>query len=87
MTVRIELFGIPRERAGVAETTAEGARLGEVLVDLARRFPRLADACFRHQRLQTGYVANLNGERFVTDPSTPLKPGDALLILSADAGG
>ena len=34
------------------------------------------------------HIANLsNGERFVTDPATPLEKGDSLLILSADAGG
>jgi molybdopterin converting factor small subunit len=32
-------------------------------------------------------MANLNGQRFVTDPATALKPGDAILILSTDAGG
>ena len=87
MSVRVELFGIPRERAGVAETTAEGSSLGEVLADLATRFPRLAEGCFAGSGLRPSYVANVNGERFVTDPATQLAPGDALLILSADAGG
>jgi molybdopterin converting factor small subunit len=87
MSVQVELFGIPRERAGVARTTAEGQRLGDVLADLACRFPRMAEACFDGPRLQAGYVANLNGQRFVLDPATTLQPGDSLLILSADAGG
>jgi sulfur-carrier protein len=89
MSITVELFGIPRQRAGVAKTDATGARLGEVVADLARRFPRLAEECFREDRggLKPGTLANLNGERFVTDPATVLAPGDALLILSADAGG
>ena len=87
MSINVELFGIPRERAGIAQMQAEGARLDEVLADLARRFPRLADVCIAEGRLQTGYLANLNGERFVSDPSTVLAAGDSLLILSADAGG
>jgi molybdopterin converting factor small subunit len=87
MTITVELFGIPRQRAGLARTTADGARLDEVVADLARRFPRLAEECFAENRLKPGTLANLNGRRFVTDPATPLAPGDALLILSADAGG
>jgi len=87
MSITVELFGIPRERAGVAETQAEGARLDQVLADLARRFPRLAADCFARDGLQKGYLANLNGQRFVSDPATVIRPGDQLLILSADAGG
>ena len=60
----------------------------EVVVDLARRFPRLAEECFGEDGgLKPGTLANLNGRRFVSDPATRLDPGDALLILSADAGG
>jgi sulfur-carrier protein len=88
MNITVELFGIPRQRAGVAKTEAAGTRLDEVVADLARRFPRLAEECFCDDgRLKSGTLANLNGRRFVTDPATALSPGDALLILSADAGG
>ncbi len=87
MSVTVELFGIPHRRAGVAATTAEGSRLGDVLADLARRFPDLAASCLDCGRLRPGYLASLNGGRFVTDPDTAVDPGDCLLILSADAGG
>ncbi len=87
MNVEVELFGIPRARAGVAVTSARGANLGDVLADLARRFPGLADACIDGRRLKTSYLANLDGRQFVTDPETPLTDGASLLILSADAGG
>jgi molybdopterin converting factor small subunit len=87
MAVTVELFGIPRERAGVARAEVEGARLGDVLRTLVARYPRLADECIADGRLQRGCLANLNGQRFVTDPKTELRAGDALLILSADAGG
>ena len=87
MSISVEMFGIPRQRAGVSQALAEGVRLSEVLANLAQRFPRLADECIADGRLQQGYLANLNGQRFVSDPATPLEPGDSLLILSADAGG
>jgi molybdopterin converting factor small subunit len=87
MTISVELFGIPRQRAGVAKTEAAGTRLDEVVGDLARRFPRLAEECFSGGWLKSGTLVNLNGQRFVSDPATVLEPGDAILILSADAGG
>ena len=87
MPVTIELFGIPRQRAGVAETTAHGSSLGEVLSDLESRFPGLASACIEEGRLRPGFVANVGGNRFIADPATKITEGDSLLILSADAGG
>jgi len=87
MQVIVELFGIPRARAGVSQIIAEGSTLGDVFADLARRFPALGDACIEGRTLKPGYTANLRGEQFVTDPSTNLKDGDAILLLSLDAGG
>ncbi len=87
MQVTVEFFGIPRARAGVAQAVAEGATLGAVLIDLARRYPALGDTCVEGYHLRPGFVANLRGERFVTDPATKLTEGDAILLLSQDAGG
>ena len=87
MPIKIEFFGIPRARAGVAEASAEGNSLGEVLSDLARQFPALTEECIDGDRLRVGYTANLGGDRFVTDPQTPVVDGDKVLLLSLDAGG
>lgn len=87
MLVHVELFGIPRSRAGVAKTTSYGKCLGDVLLDLSARFPKLADTCIIGRELRPGYTANLRGEQFVTDPETKLKEGDTLLLLTLDAGG
>jgi len=87
MAVRIELFGLARARAGIASTTADGATLGDVLADLARRYPALAEACIDGRRLRPGFTANLGGDRFVTAPETKLADGDVVLLLSLDAGG
>ena len=38
-------------------------------------------------RLHPSLAANLNGDRFISDPATPLGDGDRVLILSSDAGG
>lgn len=87
MLVHVELFGIPRARAGVEKTTSQGQQLGDVLEDLAARFPDLARACIDGRELRTGYTANVRGERFVTDPETTLHDGDTVLLLTLDAGG
>jgi molybdopterin converting factor small subunit len=87
MQVVVELFGIARARAGTAHTTAVGANLGDVLADLAARYPQLAEACIDGRGLRVGFIANLGAERFVTSPETPLNDGDTILLLSLDAGG
>ena len=87
MSIVVEFFGVSRRRAGAARVEVQGATLGEVLAELAGRFPALAAECLDAGSLQSGTLVNLNGQRFVHDPLTPLAPGDALLILSSDAGG
>ena len=84
--MRVELLGVPRERAGVAELELQADTLGQLLVALAVRFPSLGELIIA-DRLQPSLVANLNGDQFVSDPRTRLKEGDSVLILSADVGG
>ena len=84
--MRVELLGIPRERAGVAELDVKADSLGQLLAALTRRFPSFAELIATDQ-LRPWIVVNLNGDRFVSDPSTPLHDNDCVLILSADAGG
>lgn len=82
----VEFLGIPRERAGVSQLEIEADTLGQALARVATRLPRLSEL-MTGTTLHPSIVANLNGDRFVTDPATPLAEGDRLLILSADAGG
>ncbi len=82
--MQVEFFGVPRERAGIARLRVPARTLGELWVTLAAQIPslgRLVDA------QPPVMVANLNGDRFVSDPLTPLAENDCVLILSADAGG
>ncbi|MEK6239624.1 MAG: MoaD/ThiS family protein [Planctomycetales bacterium] len=87
MIVTVEFFGIPRERTKLSKVIVEGARLDEVFRELEEQFPDLAQACLQDGRLREGFAANLNGERFVSDPATEMQLGDSLLIMTADAGG
>ena len=49
--------------------------------------PALAGLCRPDGRLAPQYLLSLDGERFLTDPNERLRPGDRLVLLSADAGG
>jgi molybdopterin converting factor small subunit len=82
----VEFLGIPRQRAGVSELEIEAGTLGQLLSNLKRRFPSFAEFVVE-DRLGPSLAANLNGDRFVSDPDTPLRAEDCVLILSADAGG
>ena len=85
--VQVELFGIPRQRAGHSVVEAHGPRLADVLSHLALRLTALDECCIDVDRLRPGYVASLSGKRFVSDPQTCIDPGEVVLIFSADAGG
>jgi molybdopterin converting factor small subunit len=91
MAVRVEFFGIARQRAGVSELSLDlpgsDARFGDALRALAARLPALAQELVVGGRLHESLTANLDGARFVSDPATPIRDGQCLLILSADAGG
>ena len=85
--IHIELFGVPRLRAGVHRLAIEADSVGQALRSLARECPSLADSIGAEDRLHPAYRLSLNGETFLTDPETPLNEGDVLLLLSADVGG
>ena len=87
MSIRVEFYGIPRQRAGVEVIELEAASLGNVFQQLREKLPTFAKACLDEEGLQPTFMANINGESFTTDPQTPLHPGDIVMILSADAGG
>lgn len=84
--MRVEFYGVSRERAGVAERHVDARTLGELLGTLATEYPSLGEL-LTGNRLHPALAANLNGDRFIRDPETPLADRDCLLILSADAGG
>ncbi|MBX3442377.1 MAG: MoaD/ThiS family protein [Planctomyces sp.] len=87
MPVTVELFGIPRRRAGVDRLEVDADRLGDALLAAAAAAPGLADCLEPDGRLKTGCLANLNGRRFTRDPEARLSSGDQVIVLSADVGG
>ena len=90
MAIRVEFFGIARQRAGIGEisiTPPQGHwALGNVLERVAGEIPQLR-GLIEGGRLDASLAANLDGDRFVNDPETEILDGQCLLVLSADAGG
>jgi molybdopterin converting factor small subunit len=84
--MHVEFLGISRQRAGVSGLEVQADTLGHLLGTLATRIPSLGEF-IAADRLHSSFVANLNGDQFVSDPGTPLRENDCVLILSADAGG
>ena len=85
--VRVEFYDVARLRAGVASVTVGAATVGDALREVALRLPALVPEVIRDGRLVEHWRASVNAARFVDDAATPLVAGDALLLLSAQAGG
>ena len=84
--MHVEFLGLPRQRAGISELEVHADTLGQLFSMLAAQIPSLGELIVV-DRLRPAFIANLNGDRFVSDPWTPLGEDDCVLILSADAGG
>jgi molybdopterin converting factor small subunit len=85
--VTVELFGVPRLRAGRSRVTVEATSLGAALRELAAACPALVGTVLTDGWVHPAYRLWINGERSATDPSESLAGGDAILLMAADAGG
>jgi molybdopterin converting factor small subunit len=85
--IQVELFGMARRRAGHSEFASSGTTIGQVLDELTRACPNLSDLFLEVGRLSPRYLVSIDAGPFLTSLNHPLKPGDRLLLLSADAGG
>ena len=88
----MELFGLPRLRCGQAEVTLTlplypGRR--QLVTALAQACPGLVGHGLRPDLadLDEGYVLNRNGVTFLGAGELALEDGDALLLISSQAGG
>jgi molybdopterin converting factor small subunit len=90
MAIRVEFFGIARQRAGRADLEVKSGgiplQLQTVLSEVVQQVPGLSEL-MQAGRLDASLAANLDGNQFVSDPETTIQDGQSLIILSADAGG
>ena len=85
--VTVEFFGVPRLRAGRAELAVPPGTAAEVLAAVERACPELAGLVRPDGRLAPHYLLSIDGRRFLAELDQPLRAGERLLLLSADAGG
>jgi sulfur-carrier protein len=85
--VTVELYGVARLRAGRDAVAVDAGSVGEALAALARVCPALDPTVVQGGRLHPGYRVAVNGLHITTDPGQPLREGDVVVLLSADAGG
>lgn len=87
LPVVIELYGVPRLRAGRGEVPVPAGTVRAALRSLEAACPALAGLVRSTGRLAPHYLLSVDGEQFLDDLDQPLRPGQRLVLLSADAGG
>ena len=85
--ITIELFGVPRLRARRDVVAVEAASIGEAMRALGAACPELDRVVVRDGVLEPHYLLAVNGAQITADPTTPLAPGDVLVVVAAEAGG
>jgi molybdopterin converting factor small subunit len=85
--VTIELFGIPRRRAGAAQVAVAADTIGAALRQLESHCPQLEGLLQSNGSLSPLYLLSIDGERFVGNLDTVVPADARLLLFSADAGG
>ena len=92
VSIRVELFGRARIVSGQREveiSIPEKAYSGDVAAALAEIAPELVGQVISRDGsgLLESYTLNVNGTTFVAEDQLQLKPGDAILLFSSQAGG
>jgi len=85
--IAVELYGVPRLRAGAARVEVPPGRLGEVLAALAAAAPGLVPEIVREGRLTEHALIALEGREFLADLEREVADGSVLVLISAQAGG
>jgi molybdopterin converting factor small subunit len=85
--VTVEFYGVPRARAGRAELSVPAGTVADLLAAVERACPALAGLRQADGRPSPHYLLSVEGRQFVTEAGQPLRPGERVLLLSADAGG
>jgi molybdopterin converting factor small subunit len=92
MRVTVEFFGVARHFAEVADCELEldeGARLGDVVRELAQRFPRLVGdrVIGQGEELSQSFALSINGGMVTQNLDVRIADNDRLLLISATWGG
>ena len=85
--VTVELYGLPRLRAGAERCELPAGPLRELLGALAGALPGLVPDILRDGRLTEHALIAIDGRDLIVEPDTPIADGAVLVLISAQAGG
>lgn len=85
--VTVELYGVPRLRAGASRVEVPAGTLAAVLRALASALPGLAPDIVHDGRLTEHALVAVDGREIVADPELMIADGTVLVLISAAAGG
>lgn len=85
--IRVEFYDVARVRAGVEMVEVEARTVGAALRAAAELRPGLVPDVIVEGRTGPHWRVSVNGGPFLVDLDTEITDGDAVLLLSALAGG
>jgi len=85
--VTIELYGLPRLRAGAERCELPAGPLHTLLTGLARAFPGLVPDILRDGRLTEHALIAVDGRDILVDRDAMISDGTVLVLISAQSGG
>lgn len=85
--VTVELYGLPRQRAGADRCEVPAGSLHAVLTTLAAALPGLVPDIVQDGRLTEHALVAIDGRDLLTDPAAECPDGTVLVVISAQAGG
>ena len=85
--VTIELYGLPRLRAGAERLEVAPGRLREILTALAAALPGLVPDIVRDGQLTEHALIAVDGRDLLVDPHADIPDDTVLVLISAQSGG
>ncbi len=85
--VVVELYGLPRLRAGAERIELAAGRLEVVLAALALALPGLVPDIIADGHLTEHALVAIDGRSLIVDPGAEIPDGAVLVMISAQAGG
>ena len=85
--VVVELYGLPRLRAGAERIELAAGRLDVLLAALALALPGLVPDIIADGELTEHALVAIDGRSLLVDPGAEIPDGAVLVMISAQAGG
>jgi hypothetical protein len=85
--VTVELYGLPRLRAGAERCTVPPGRLRDILAALAASLPGLVPDIISAGALTEHALIAVDGRDLLVAPDADVPDGSVLVMISAQAGG